>query len=269
MIDADVVAQLLTAGCARLRLDAEETSALASVRAVAAAFFARGEEWKRAHGDADGLYGYRPYGMQFSDNPDLPDECESFAYWADRPALIPGHEDLAEFMAALIGYWRIAAKVTGDVLAGLASHYGYPHDLKTALSSYIEINAYGLPRARELLQTRHEDGHLLTLVTPNAPGLEIEAGGRMQSEPCDGSSMIIMPGSLLTAMTGGEIQPLYHQVRNHMVPGRLTLLYFVNTPFSGTVAPYVRNHTNSGVDMAELAAQKCILFGKPPPKALV
>jgi isopenicillin N synthase-like dioxygenase len=269
MIDADAVTQLLTAGCARLRLDAEEMSIVASVRATAAGFFARGEEWKRAHGDADGLYGYRRYGMQFSDSPDLPDECESFAYWADRRELIPGHEDLAAFIAALGGYWRIAVRVTGDVLAALASHYGYTHDLKTALSSYVEINAYGLPPVRELLQTRHEDGHLLTLVTPNKPGLEIEVGGRMQPEPCDGSSTIIMPGSLLTAMTGGEIQPMYHQVRNHRLPGRLTVLYFVNTPFSGRVTPYVSNHTNTGVDMAELAAQKCILFGKPPPKALV
>jgi isopenicillin N synthase-like dioxygenase len=262
-------AELVAYGCARLRLGDPEARIVDAVRTAAAAFFRAGEQWKQQHGDEHGLYGYRPYGMQFSDDPALRDECESFAYWADRPQLVPGYEDLREFLTPLSEYWQLAAEVTSQVLSQLAAHYRYPHVLDTDLSSYVEINAYGQPPDRELLQTSHEDGHLITLVTPNKPGLEIEIDGTMRPEQGDGRDMVIMPGSLLTAMTGGDIQPLYHQVRNFMLPGRLTVLYFVNTPFAGDVTPYVRNATNRKVDMAALAVQKCTLFGKPPPRVLV
>jgi isopenicillin N synthase-like dioxygenase len=257
--------ELLTDGIARIRLGSREASGIAAARAAAVSFFNRSTEWKRAHGDPDGVYGYRPYGTQFSDDPNLPDECESFAYWADRADLIPGREELVMFMTTLARYWKVAARVTSHLLAGLASYYGYADALETGLSSCVEISAYGVPPAREFLLARHEDGDLVTLATPNLPGLEVERGGVMRPEPCDGDSLVILPGSLLTAMTGGQIQPLYRQVRNHMLPGRVTVKFGVSTPVCGSIAPYVRNPANAGVDMAELAMQNCALSGKPPP----
>jgi isopenicillin N synthase-like dioxygenase len=265
---AGAVDSLVAAGYARVRLDPAGIAALDALRAAAAEFFARDEEWKLGHGDKPGLFGFRPYGMQFSDDPELRDECESFAYWADRPALIPRYEDLPGLIAALGGYWQVAADVTRDILAELAARYDYRTVLDTAPASYVEINSYGRPPDREFLQTRHEDGHLITLVIPNKRGLEVETAGEMRAEQTEQGEVLVMAGSLLTSMTGGGIPPLYHRVRNFRDPGRLTVLYFVNTPFHGNVSPYVLNDTNAGVDMAQLAREKCTLFGKPLPQVL-
>jgi isopenicillin N synthase-like dioxygenase len=265
---ADAADSLVATGYARVQLSPGGIAALSDLRVAAAGFFARDESWKREHGDEPGLFGFRPYGMQFSDDPSLKDECESFAYWADRMELIPRHEDLSEFAAALSSYWAVAAELTAGVLAGLAAHYGYQTVLDTGPASYVEINSYGQPTDRDFLQTRHEDGHLITLVVPNKRGLEVEIDGEMCPEQAGPGEVLIMPGSLLTSMTGGEIPPLYHRVRNFRDPGRLTVLFFVNTPFHGQVGPYVLNDTNAGVDMAALAREKCTLFGKPLPQVL-
>ena len=101
---------------------------------------------------------------------------------------------------------------------------------------------------------------------PNKPGLEIELDGRMEPWESRPGEMTIMAGSLLTSMTGGEIPPIYHQVRNYGYTGRLTALYFVNTPFTGSVLPYAENDSNRDTDFAELSIRKCTLFGKPPPR---
>jgi isopenicillin N synthase-like dioxygenase len=266
----DVIGALLRTGQARVRLTEAELDSLEEVRRHAAAFFARDEHSKRRFGDADGLFGFRPYGMQFSDDPALKDECESFAYWADRSDLIPDSEHIGELTPALSVYWKVAGDITAGILEQLASHYRYPDVLDFGPASYLEINSYGRPPERDLLQTRHEDGHLFTLVAVDQAGLEIEVDGAMSAAGLATDEMIVMPGSLLTAMTGGEISPLYHQVRNFGYAGRLTVLYFVNTPMKpGTVAPYLRNQSNRDIDIAELSRRKCTLFGKPLPKILI
>lgn len=265
---AGTAESLVATGYARAQLGPEGLGALNALRIAAADFFARDEEWKRGHGDEPGLFGFRPYGMQFSDDPDLRDECESFAYWADRPELIPRPEDLGELTVTLGRYWQVAAELTAEILEQLAAHYRYPSDLDTGPSSYVEINSYGQPPDREFLQTRHEDGHLITLVVPNKRGLEVEIDGEMRAETTRPGEVLIMPGSLLTTMTGGEIPPFYHRVRNFGDPGRLTVLYFVNTPFHGQVSPYRLNDSNADIDMTQLAREKCTLFGKPLPQVL-
>jgi isopenicillin N synthase-like dioxygenase len=267
----DVASQIFAVGYARVQLSAADLAALADVRSAAAGFFARDTRWKLSHGDRDGLHGYRPYGMQDSGDISEPDECESFAYWADRPGLIPGQDQISAFIAALAGWWDVAAAVTGGILADLAGQHRYSHEWDFGPSSYIEINNYGAPSGRELLQGRHEDGHLISLVVPDKPGLEIEQDGAMRPAAAGPGEMFVMPGSLLTAMTGDDanaIQPLYHQVRNHYLAQRLTVLFFVNTPFTGTVPPYVTTNRNRGTDMAALALSKCTLFGKALPEVL-
>ena len=180
---AGVASQILTVGYARVQLNADDLAVLADVRSAAAGFFARDTQQKISHGDDHGLHGYRPYGMQDSGDTSEPDECESFAYWADRPDLIAGQNQIPAFIAALARWWDVAAAVTGGILADLAGHYRYPHEWDFAPSSYIEVNNYGAPPGRELLQGRHEDGHLISLVVPDKPGLEIEQDGAMRPPP--------------------------------------------------------------------------------------
>ncbi|TMR13789.1 hypothetical protein ETD86_29940 [Nonomuraea turkmeniaca] len=71
-----------------------------------------------------------------------------------------------------------------------------------------------------------------------------------------------MPGSLLTAMTSGDIPPLYHQVRNHRLPQRLTMLFLANPPLDRPAPPFV-HRKGRPVDIAHLARTSGAMFGLP------
>jgi isopenicillin N synthase-like dioxygenase len=73
-----------------------------------------------------------------------------------------------------------------------------------------------------------------------------------------------MPGSLLTLMTGGEIPPLYHQVKNSFrKESRYSLMFFVNPDGDQVLDPWVRNETNAGIDIIEQANALPQKFGLP------
>ncbi|MFG2844257.1 hypothetical protein ACGF12_13945 [Kitasatospora sp. NPDC048296] len=261
----DPAHDLLDRGHATIPLPTADTEVLAELRTQAAWFFTQDEETKVRHGSRDFNFGYRPYGRQYSISPDRPDMNSSFTYWADDPTKVPGHEadTVAPFLKALGAYWRVAADAADQVLTGLARHYGYCDDLEFRTSSYLEVNWYLRDPARDLLQDRHEDGHLVTLATSDGPGLEIETGGAMKRATVGDGRLLVMPGSVLTAMTAGQIPPLYHQVRNHQLERRITTLFLVNPRLDRNVAPYTAAG-GEGVDIAALARTSGSMFGLPP-----
>ncbi|MEV4560029.1 hypothetical protein AB0K51_23980 [Kitasatospora sp. NPDC049285] len=260
---------LLDRGHATIPLPTADAEVLAELRTQAARFFTQDEETKLRHGSDDFNFGYRPYGRQYSVTPDRPDMNSSFTYWADDPAKVPGHEadSVAPFLKALGAYWQVAAEAADQVLAGLADHYGYRDNLQFRASSYLEINWYLRDPKRDLLQDRHEDGHLFTLATSDGPGLEIETDGDMQAAAVGDGRLLVMPGSVLTAMTAGQVPPLHHQVRNHHLERRITVLYLVNPPLGQPVAPYVAED-GQAVDVAALARTSGAMFGLPPAPVL-
>jgi isopenicillin N synthase-like dioxygenase len=264
----DTAQALLDDGYARVRLTGPNLDALRGLRTAAAEFFRRGEADKLRHGSDDFNFGFRRFGRQFSITPDVPDMCESFAYWSDDPSLVPHHQGIESFIAALRAYRATAAGLTTDVLDGLAAHYGYTSAIDFGRASYIEVNWYVESSDRDLLQERHEDGHILSLVAPDRAGLEIEVVGEMRAQSFEEGDVVIMPGALLTTMTGGAIAPMYHQVRNYHFPERTTVLYFVNAPFDGSVEPYVVTDLNRGVDIAQVSRQNSKLYGRSEPPVL-
>uniref|UniRef100_UPI002F90C5C9 hypothetical protein n=1 Tax=Kitasatospora sp. NBC_01519 TaxID=2903576 RepID=UPI002F90C5C9 len=266
----DPARDLLDRGYATIPLPAAGAEVLAELRTQAARFFTQDEEAKLRHGSADFNFGYRPYGRQYSVSPDRPDMNSSFVYWADDPTAIPGREadTVAPFLKALGAYWRVAADAADQMLAGLAGHYGYHGDLHFRAASYLEINWYLRDDERDLLQDRHEDGHLFTLATSDGPGLEIETDGQMRQAAVTDGRLLVMPGSVLTTMTAGQIPPLYHQVRNHHLEQRITVLYLVNPPFNQPVTPYVAG-SGQDVDVAALARTSGAMFGLPPAPVLM
>ncbi|MCX4826476.1 hypothetical protein OG883_43335 [Streptomyces sp. NBC_01142] len=266
MTPSAITAELLAHARATIDLPADAAKALTALHTAATDFFIQDEAVKRNHGSADFTYGFRPYGRQYSISPDRPDMNESFTYWADNPATVPHHDapTVTPFLQALRDYWAVAAAITENVLAELAAHYGQQREeaLPFRDYSYLEINWYH-PSDRDLLQDRHEDGHLLTLAVADGPGLEIETDGRMSSVPVHDSQLLAMPGSLLTTMTGDDIPPLYHQVRNHRLPRRLTVLFLANPPLDHPVPPFVSRDGRT-VDIAQLARTSGAMFGLPP-----
>jgi isopenicillin N synthase-like dioxygenase len=265
---AGTVEAILSDGYASVLLSGPERDSLVGVRKAAAEFFGLGDALKLRHGSDDFNFGFRPFGRQFSVTPDRPDMCESFAYWSDDPELIPHQDEIGRFISALRAYRATVAELTAGILDELAAHYSYPSAIEFQPASYLEINWYMNDPGRDLLQDRHEDGHLLSFVAPDRPGLEIEVNGQMQAPSLRDGEVVIMPGSLLTSMTGGAVAPMYHQVRNHHFPERTTVLYFVNTPFQGSVDPYVVSDFNRGVDIVQASRDNCTLYGKSEPPVL-
>lgn len=256
-LDADdakqIVEQLARTGCAKVRLSASGGDVVRHLHTEMERFFTADETTKKRHACPNFHFGFRPFGRQYSIVPERPDLNESFAYWSDDPRLIPCHEMIAPFTSALHAYWQMVLALSDGVMRAIAVKFSYPHRLDLRRASYIETNWYFSGETRDLLQDRHEDGHLLTIGRADDRGLEIEVDGVMHPMEFGTDELLVMPGSLLTSMTGGWLAPLYHQVRNHQLPRRSAILYLVNPPFDEPTEPFVVNESNRGVDIAALA----------------
>ena len=77
-----------------------------------------------------------------------------------------------------------------------------------------------------------------------------------------------MPGSVLTALTGGKIAPLYHQVRNHGLSDRQSLMYFVNPEVEAPLFSWIDAPDGTREDIREHVQNAPTMFGLPPVEAL-
>ena len=77
-----------------------------------------------------------------------------------------------------------------------------------------------------------------------------------------------MPGSVLTALSGGKIPPLYHQVRNHGLDDRQSLMYFVNPEVEAPLFAGSTRRTAAREDIREHVQNAPTMFGLPPVEAL-
>ena len=257
-------------GFLRLPIDAALRQATGRVFALTDEFFARPAAEKQRYARPAWVEGYRELGPEYSQVPERPDLTESFSAWnrnRARPELAlwasgcPLHGALREASDLLGGMMR-------TLFAAMAEHFaasGIAPELHFHNATYIQLNHYEPARhARELLQDPHEDGHLVTLVQTNAPGLEIEIDGRFVPVQTAADELLLMPGSLLSLMTGYRVKPLYHQVRNsRRAERRSSLLYFVNPEIDQALAPWVANERNRGIDIIARANAAPKQFGMP------
>ena len=158
-------------------------------------------------------------------------------------------------------------ELASDLFAGMADYWnpGGAPELRFRNATWTQVNHYEPARhSRELLQDPHEDGHLVTFVLTNAPGLEIQVDGEFVPADVGENELLVMPGSLLSLMTGYRVKPGYHQVRNtRRTDPRSSLLYFVNPEIDQTLAPWIANESNRGVDIIERANAGPAQFGLP------
>jgi isopenicillin N synthase-like dioxygenase len=231
----------------------------------ARAFFDRPMDAKLRHSTADWNFGYRAQGHEYGITPDRPDLNEVFTYWSDDPELVPNHELIGDFLSALRTFWDQVSEAAQLVLDSVAAHFGVENTVGFRESSHIQINNYRSAReTRDLLQDSHEDGHLITLLTADGPGLEIVGPEGISIPETGQDQMLVMAGSVLTAMTGGAVEPVYHQVRNHRLNRRVSIMYFVNPDVGSPVTPFVHNEHNAGVDIAEQVRRNPEKYGLPP-----
>jgi len=143
----------------------------------------------------------------------------------------------------------------------MRAFYGYRPELTFQDASFLQINSFAEPTDRELLQLPHEDAILLTVISTSAPGLESVLGGKIEAVSLAPGEVLVMPGSVMTVMTGGKIEPFYHQVRNHHQLDRRSIMYFVSPDTDGPIEPFVRNESNADVDIRALVISNPQTFG--------
>ena len=80
--------------------------------------------------------------------------------------------------------------------------------------------------------------------------------------------IVIMPGSVLTALSGGKIEPLYHQVRNHQLDDRQSIMYFVNPEIDEPLFGWIESGDGERADIREHVQNAPSMFGLPPVEAL-
>jgi isopenicillin N synthase-like dioxygenase len=254
-------------GYARVILDPAQRAVLAQALNVAEEFFAKPVDEKLRHEnlESNSNYGYRPIGVEYSATPDRVDLNDSFNMWSDRLDLIPGSESIPELTAALLGWRDLSLDFAAGILAELAHRYDAPKAPAVSAASNVQVNSYfDSTNERDLLQDKHEDGHLLTVIHGTAPGLEIFIKDEASSGMTDENEVIIMPGSLLTRISGGDIPPLYHQVRNLNLDHRMSIMYFVNPELTEPVMTWKDAPGQEQEDLREMARLNPLPFGLKP-----
>jgi hypothetical protein len=75
--------------------------------------------------------------------------------------------------------------------------------------------------------------------------LELLVAGKFVTADIRDDELLVLPGSLLTLLTGGVVPPLYHRVRNNrQIKIRQSLLYFVNPSLGVTEESVVHDPTS-------------------------
>lgn len=273
--------QVLRTGYAVVRLDPEETHRLGRLYRSAAQFFARESAEKERHSVPNRANGYREHGYAHSGSYETPDQNDSFLYWPDRRDALPDHAEIEGLLDDFEGHRRTTARIVQQLISELSAHYGYAAELPFEAASVLQVNSFAQPSDRELLQHRHEDAVFVTVISTNARGLEIYLDDRKPDEPdpeADGGpvtplgdglaevvfsadELLIMPGGVLTDMTGGEIPPLYHQARNHGLLERMSVMYFVSPDVSGPVEAFRITDQNRDLDIRQRIIDNPQTFG--------
>lgn len=260
---ADPAEDIMHFGYARIALPPALEALLTEAKGAARDFFALDLVEKQRHSSPDLNFGFRPMGTEYAQTAERPDLNDAFTLWADRLDLIPNAGEIASLTNTLSALsWGLLATVEG-VLKGVARSTAAddPAIPRVQRASHLQINQYSsVETGRLFLQDLHEDGHLLTLLHAQERGLELIIKDKVIPIVTKQNEMLVMPGSTLTLMTGGQISPLYHQVRNLQLPYRLSTMFFVNPELSHPLIPWTGEDKT---DIREVVRTHPQQFGLP------
>jgi isopenicillin N synthase-like dioxygenase len=269
IVPEDAVERLKNEGFLLIQLTEQARMALASTFEAAYPFFRATLDEKSSNTLSEDL-GYRPKGIEYSQSPERPDPIESFTADVRTRAVI---NDLPSARARLL-YKRMQATI--NVLEPIAE--ALTMLLADALSvgeigeklhgafrrwSCLQVN-YSQPAntPEAFINELHEDGHLITLSCSDGPGLEVQTrrGDFARITTAD-DEILVMPGEIVWLLSGGQIRPLYHQVRRESsCRERLAILFFgdIDPKFC---EPWVKNKVNKGVDIGARVLTNAARFG--------
>jgi isopenicillin N synthase-like dioxygenase len=266
---AQAASDIIDQGYAVVKLSEFDAQNLQSAIATANRFFRRPLEEKIGHGSTDHNYGYRPFGIEYSLTPDRPDMNECFTVWSSRLDLIPQADQISDVTNSFLAWRDSLAPLVQAILDEVAKAFSAGGAPEFEKASYLQMNyCLPTPAERDLLQDKHEDGHMVTVLHATAPGLEIYVNDEVKPMLPAADEIVIMPGSVLTALSGGKIPPLYHQVRNHGLDDRQSIMYFVNPEVDAPLYSWIDAPDGSRADIREHVQNAPTMFGLPPVEAL-
>ncbi len=95
--------------------------------------------------------------------------------------------------------------------------------------------------------------------------MEIKPGDHFEPVVLEENEILLMPGSLMEIMTGGDIPALWHRVRNtYSQNNRASLLFFVNPSLKSPPRPWKLNRSNANSDLASACVERSVTFGLVP-----
>jgi isopenicillin N synthase-like dioxygenase len=234
---------------------------------AAEAFFDLDEKSKQACVLPYGC-GYTPFGREHSGNPALPDRVEIFAASARTHDLALDLPCAAgcDLHARMMEVSHSLEMMAEDIMRGVARTVALgvsEQKLTGGLHrwSQLQFNRTILTEPGQFINTAHEDGHLLTFAHANGRGLEIVTGSSVLEPDSTNAAFTVMPGAILSLLTGGEIRPLYHQVRAHSrSEHRLSLLFFADLD-PQLCEPWKITPANRDIDIASRVLGNARRFG--------
>ena len=244
-------------------------AAMAALLAEARRFFEAPTEHKaRFEAAKTGtMTGWRRIGVEYSQTPDRPDLNETFCYRHrdDGAPTVPEHP----LRAACRKAQRVLDALAASALGSLVDATGVPQEvepIRTFDESWLQLN-WSRPStaSREFIQDAHEDGHLLTLLLADAPGLEIldPKQGWIAVWPTI-DRVLVFAGECSALLVDGRVVPMMHRVRARPeVPTRLSVAYFVNPDLDQTLEPWIPGPRNHGVDLLRWGQLNPARFGLP------
>jgi isopenicillin N synthase-like dioxygenase len=260
-------------GYLRLRSEPDVAAAVNKVLDEAAAFFSLPLALKNQNALGDLCEGYRGLGTEYSDVEERPDLHESFWVHAFNAEKGRAHFDHGQpLYQSMLHVAAVLDRIIASLLVAMQRYYGVPNadepQFATAFGSHLQLNYYVPPRhTRDLLMDCHEDGLLFTIHQSNASGLEIRAAdGSFVPVTTTPGELFVMPGDIAMLLSGGEIQPLYHRVRNVPdVQRRMSLMYFANpdASYARKIKPWRETEVNRDVDIMRRVIENPLKFGLP------
>ena len=271
-ITEDSVERFLLEGRLLLSLPHRAHQTLAETFEAASTFFRSPLDEKKSNRLPEDI-GYRPMGIEYSQSPDRPDPVESFTadirtcgavrrlpsasarqLYKEMLSTIDILEHLAESLVVQLAK-RIVVRSSSQKFVGAFRRWSC---LQVNFSRPGHIQA-------PFLHEVHEDGHLLTILSANRPGLEVSlANGKFLPISTRPDQVLVMPGEILSLLSGGKIRPLYHRVkRDSNCSDRLALLFFGDINPS-LCEPWIENETNQGVDIGARVLSNALRFGLDP-----
>lgn len=256
-------------GYAKVKLNTFETGRLTSVFEAAHQFFGQSKAEKLLYKLKGDVEGYREIGAEFSLHEDRPDLNEAYGLvlrnvpaatrlgWGEKNALYRTLVGISEIYEPKINELF-------EAIRQLVNPQG--ESLTVGEASYLQVNYYRPSvETRDYLQDHHEDGHLLTVVKALEPGLEIRPNENFEPVSLDEDEILLMPGSLLEIMTGGDIPALWHRVRNtRSQANRASMMFFVNPRLDRAPKPWKANGHGQYPDLAAACVERSVAFGLEP-----